>query len=236
MIKYIILIKSIFFLLLFIFLFSFTHKRGSKKESTLVLIESNDQKYVKNKSIIEFIYRNNTLLYRKKLNKIDLLEIEKKLDNFNFIKKSEVFYLPNGNVYIKIKEENPILRIKTNRKEYYLTNENKTIALSSIFTPEVLIIEGKVKESEHEKLIQLLNYINDDNLLRTHIVGVKKGGENFYIFMTNMQHSIEFGSLYGFKEKFEKLKLFYNEYLNKQPVGKYKKISLRFNNQIVASK
>lgn len=234
--KYLIPIKTLMFLSAFVFLLSFTNKRNNERTVNKIFFERNEENFIKNEVLEKAINRYSLSELGAKTHQVDLNFIEKKLDNYSFIKKSEIYFTPEGYIKAKITEEKPVVRIKTPTKEFYLTDESKAINTSSLYSADVMMVSGNVTKEEYVKLTQLVEYINDDNLLRNHIIGIKKEGRNFYTFMTSMEYSIEFGSLTRISEKFGHLKLFYDQYLSKTPSGRYRKISVRFNNQIVAIK
>ncbi len=236
MAKYINLIKTSFLFLLFIFLLSFTNKQNNNRVVDKIKFERGEENFIKNSILEKLINKYNPTEFGDKINQVDLSYIETKLDNHTFIKKSEVYFTPEGVIHAKIIEENPIIRIQTPIKSFYLTEDEKAINLSSLYAAEVILAQGDIKKEEYSAICNLVKYINDDNLLKNHIIGIKKEGRNFYTFNTNLGSSIEFGALVKTKEKFNALLLFYDQYLSKIPTGTYKKISIRFNNQIIASK
>ena len=234
--KYLNLIKTVLLLSAFVFLLSFTNKRNNERTVNKILFERDEENFIKNEVLEKVINKYSLSELGAKTNQVDLNFIEKKLDNYSFIKKAEIFTTPEGFIKAKITEEKPLVRIQTPVKEFYLTDESKAINTSKLYSADVMMVSGNVTKEEYVKLTQLVEYINDDNLLKNHIIGIKKEGRNFYTFMTNMEYAIEFGSLTKIAEKFSHLKLFYNQYLSKTPSGRYRKISVRFNNQIVAIK
>jgi cell division protein FtsQ len=234
--KYLNLIKTVFLFSLFIFLLSFTNKRNNERVAKEMIFERDEQNFIKNQVLENLITSYNPVEFGDKIHLIDLFDLEKKLDNHAFIKKSEVYATPDGIIHTKITEEKPLIRVKTPQKEFYLTDENKAIPLSKLYSPEVLIIAGEIEQNEYKNICDLVKYVNEDNLLKNHIVGIRKAGKNFFIFMTDKEFEIEFGALVKKEEKFDNLKLFYTQYLGKLPSQTYKKISIRFNNQVIAVK
>src|SRR5690606_571913 len=111
------------------------------------------------------------------------------------------------------------------------------IPLSSLYSAEVMLVGGNIEESDFEGLKELIKFISADKLLKKHIIAVKKQQPNSFILLVNKgDYVIEFGELKDFDKKFEKLKLFYKQYLGKVGMNYYKTINLKFNNQIVATK
>src|SRR5690625_5807572 len=83
----------------------------------------------------------------------------------------------------------------------------------------------------------MIEIIKADKLLKNHVIAMRKEAPNSFNLLINKgDYIIEFGELERIEEKFENLKLFYEQYLGKVGLDYYEKINLKFNNQIVATK
>lgn len=222
------------------FLVSFSAQRHACKElkDIKIKIDHESGTYFVNDSLVRILIDGNKLKVSDiPLGNLNISEVEQTLNKSSFIKKSEVFQNINGEMSVEITQETPIARVNTGDDEYYLTKEFTKIPLSNLYSAEVVLVGGKIQEEDFEGLKELMMFISADKLLKKHIIAVKKQQPNSFILLVNKgDYVIEFGELKDFDKKFEKLKLFYKQYLGKVGMNYYKTINLKFNNQIVATK
>lgn len=234
------LLKAFLGVAILAFLVSFSAQRHACKElkDIKIKIDHESGTYFVNDSLVRILIDGNKLKVSEiPLGNLNISEVEQTLNKSSFIKKSEVFQNINGEMSVGITQETPIARVNTGDDEYYLTEELTKIPLSNLYSAEVVLVGGKIQEEDFEGLKELIMFIKADKLLKKHIIAVKKQQPNSFILLVNKgDYVIEFGELKDFDKKFEKLRLFYNQYLGKVGMNYYKTINLKFNNQIVATK
>lgn len=234
------LLKGFLGVLLFSFLVSFSAVRHACKsiKDIQIKIDHESGKYFVNDSLVRKIVEGKQLKVSSvPLGNVEVDRIEKILNRNFFIEKAEVFQDVDGTMRIQINQETPVARINTGVDEYYLSEDLAKIPLSNLYSAQVLLVGGDVKDEDFEGIRDLVRVIMADNLLKKHIIGVKKETPNSFILLVNKgDYVIEFGELKNFEEKFEKLKLFYDEFLGKVGLNYYERINLKFKNQIVATK
>ncbi|MFV0531488.1 MAG: cell division protein FtsQ/DivIB [Flavobacteriales bacterium] len=190
-----------------------------------------------NDSIVRLIITKNMKLDSAKINDIKVDSIEAWLSKNPFVKKADVYKTPKGELITEIVQKRPVVRVKNRTAEYYITEDYEKIPLSDVYSINALIVEGKIDSAEYKPLVNLVTFINGDNLLKKNITGVKKEAKNSFILKVNKGgFDIGFGNLEDFDQKFTKLKLFYDQYLTKIGFDQYKRINLQYKNQIVAEK
>lgn len=225
---------------LFIFLVSFSANRHACKPVSEVEIQidhNSDNRFVNNQLIEKIINGRDLQVQKTPLGNLDVFKIENSLNKNPFVKSAQVYKEINRTLFIQITQKKPIARINTGIEEYYLSDELTKIPLSNLYSAEVILVGGPVDKSDFEGLKRLVDTISADKLLKSHIIGIKKLDSNSFILLANEgDYTIEFGKLDEFDEKFKKLKLFYNQYLDKVGLDYYNKINLKFKNQIVATK
>lgn len=223
-----------------VFLVSFSAKRHACKPLTDIKIKVDHEsgKFFVNDSLVRKVVDGKQLrVSQVALGNMEVSEVENLLDRNSFVKKSEVFQDINGEMKVQILQETPVARINTGLDEFYLSEELTKMPLSSLYAAEVLLVGGQIEEEDYEGLRALTQFISADKLLKKHIIAVKKEKPNSFILLVNKgDYVIEFGELKNFDLKFEKLKLFYDQFLGKVGLNYYERINLRFNNQIVATK
>ena len=234
------LIKTILGVAILAFLVSFSAKRHACKPLTDIKIKVDHEsgKYFVNDSLVRKVVDGKQLrVSQVALGNMEVDEVEEILNRNSFVKKSEVFQDINGEMKVQILQETPVARINTGLDEFYLSEELTKMPLSALYSAEVLLVGGQIEEEDFEGLRALTQFISADKLLKKHIIAVKKEKPNSFILLVNKgDYVIEFGELKNFDSKFEKLKLFYDQFLGKVGLNYYERINLRFNNQIVATK
>jgi cell division protein FtsQ len=158
-------------------------------------------------------------------------------------------------------QRTPVLRIiNKNGESYYIDSQSKLMPLNENYSARVLVASGEIAEpfdrryqwtvdqiarhkvfseiSVLDDLLAVTKVINADTLLSSliHQVYVNKDKE-LELFPAIGNHKIMFGAASDVNEKFNKLKLFYKEGLNKSDSwNKYSTVSLKYKNLVVCTK
>ena len=87
------------------------------------------------------------------------------------------------------------------------------------------------------KLYKLAKYIRSDKFLNATIEQIYVNNSNeFELIPKTGKHFIEFGDTNNMKKKFDNLIVFYKDGLKRVGWDKYKKVNLKYLNQVVCSK
>lgn len=225
------------YMIFMIFFFDFsqkTHKNRNLKKFNIIMDPLSKDHFV-NEEIINKLLKIEKI--KKKIGQLCIFTMEQKLNNYPFIKKSEVFLSVDGTLNIKILQKEPILRIKNGNKEYYLTKEAENLELSSIYSSKVLLAKGSFSNEEKKHLADLVQTINSDEFFKKQIISIKKTVPHLFILIPKIgNHHIILGNIKDFKSKLNKLKAFYKQYLNKIDMNQYQSIDLQYKDQVVAKK
>lgn len=224
----------------FIFLVSFSARRHACKPVAQISIDidhSPNNRFVNDKLVRSLLDGGEMNVSSTPVGNLNVFDIEQLLNRNPFVKQSQVFSDVDGTLYVKISQKIPVMRINTGSEEYYLSDQLTKIPMSDLYSAQVILAGGPITKSDFLGLKELSDAVSADKLLKKHIIGVKKEGPNsFILFVNRGDYIIEFGKLEDFEEKFEKLKLFYDQYLDKAGLNYYSSINLKFKNQIVATK
>lgn len=234
-------VKFVLGMAVLIFLLSFSANRYSSKqlEDIIVTIDYDEGKYFLNDSLVKKMINNRELKVSQfTLGQINVSQIENLLNDNPFVEETQVYKDINGKLKIDLKQKKPIARINDGENnEYYLAEDLSIFPLSSHYSAEVMLIGGNIDEKDFEGIKKMVETIKADKLLKNHVIALKKEAPNSFNLLVNKgDYIIEFGELKRIDEKFENLKLFYEQYLGKVGLDYYEKINLKFNNQIVATK
>lgn len=234
-------IKISLLVILLGFMMKFAVRRHNEKniDNVNIHIENSDYVHFITNAMITDIINQSSKNGKKiiKIKDIDISKTEKNLDTVPFISNSNVYIDLNGSININVGQKIPVARIKTPNEEFYLDQFGTKFSLSKNFSLPCLIVCGEIKAEEYKKLVKLTRLITEDDILKNHIISIDKDKKNNYNLLLNVTGGyIEYGDLKNNHQKLTNLKEFYKQYLDYVGFGVYKKISLKYDNQIVATK
>jgi cell division protein FtsQ len=202
------------------------------------------------------IIRSSDSIIGKPLENIHIEKIRQILKKNLYIASANIYTNIEGCFNIKIKQRKPIILIINKRNQkYYINEEGLIFPASSKYFARVLIANGNINErhipaknnvidtdtlhgqSIHRQILSMARAIINDELLNAQIdqIYVNDQGE-FELVPKLGGHLIIFGDINNMEEKFTKLVAFYKQGIGEKGWRKYKKINLKYENQIVCSK
>ena len=210
-----------------------------------VLIKEGSPRFLDEEEIANIIKKSDGKLQDKELYSINTNDLEAKLAEVPSIKNVEVYrhitgsgFDFKGNIIAEVEQRNPIVRIISGNSDYYLDREGVKIPQTDKFSVKVVIANGNISEKfAKERLLPMVLYINDNELWKAMIeqIYVEDDGELVLVPQVGDQ-LIEFGEPDGFRKKFRNLQALYQQEFSKNGWGRYEKISLKYQNQVVCTK
>ncbi|WP_246034224.1 cell division protein FtsQ/DivIB [Empedobacter tilapiae] len=234
------IIKVIFGVALLIGLISFTVIKNASRtvnKIDVAFVQPVDNYFINDESIREIINKDGKDILKQSLREVNVQEIEQKVSESPFVDSVQVSKDINGHLRLDIKANSAVARIKTLKDEFYLTTKGEKMPLSKLNSADVILVSGDVKPNEYEDLSKFVQALKADDLLKNHIIAIQKVGQrSFNLIVNTGNYYIELGTLNNFEQKLHNLKLFYNQYIDFIGTEDYEKLSLKFVNQVVATK
>ncbi len=227
-----------------------------------VSIHNNDENFfLTERDIHAYFDERRDLIVSNEYKNIDVPMLEKALNAHPVIENAEVSYDLLGNIKVDVTQRTPVVRIiNKDGESYYIDSQSKPMPLNDNYTARVLVANGEIFEpyarrfqftvnqikknklfsevSLLDDILDVATYINKDSSLTTLIqqIYINKDKE-IELFPAIGNHRIVFGDAQNLNEKFNKLKLFYTEGLNKSDAWtKYAIINLKYKNLVVCTK
>jgi cell division protein FtsQ len=235
--------------LIVVLYFSIQFKANSNLKKISITIETQyKEKLIDKSDVLRFLNKSlNKDLEIAKIEKVDISKIEKLLDNSNYIKNADVYLDSKNQLHIHCELRDPIVRInRTNKKDYYLDIEGNPIPVSQRATIRVPLITGATnrinlknkskKNSEYRKILKLSKKIHEDPFLNALIEQIDIDEDNSLTLIPKLgKQQIEFGDLTNIDNKLTKIKAFYKNEMKQSGWNKFKKLSVKWDGQIVGS-
>jgi cell division protein FtsQ len=232
-------IRLVLMIVLVVFLFSFTSKRNSKRKLTkaAVVFVGENAMFVKQETVNKLLIENKSNASTIPKDKLDLNKLEQELDAHEMIEKADVFVSIDGVLTAVVKQKTPIARVFDSKGSFYVDSEGNTMPLSANFTARVPLVSGEINKKKNKDLFKLFKIIYDDAFLRKNIIGIQiMPNGSLLMFNRNYNYHIDFGSLINVERKFKNYKAFFQKVSLDSSLYKYKKIDLRFTEQVVCTK
>lgn len=195
--------------------------------------------------VIEALGKN---IVGDRLQDIDMAMIEDTLEDYPSILNAEVYNSIQGIVYMDVELRTPVARlINNNGKHLYIDATGNKFETQPGQSANVLLIRGDFDESISPAdtfacetigdALPVINYITGNEFWNAQITEIQIMQDGELILYPRLGSTyIEFGHPDAFEEKFEKLRLFYDQALKKVGWEYYRKVNIEYNNQIVATR
>ena len=168
---------------------------------------------------------------------ISLSKIEQEIDKNTYVEKSQVYMKIGQELNVDIKQKEPVARVITVDSIFYLDKNSNFMSLSKLKSSNVPLIFGFSEYSDLKYLTEISLMIKNDEFLNKNISQIFiKDDQKIDLKIRGNNTIIEFGNNNRLKNKIQNLKAFYNRAISKNEIDKYKKINLRFENQVVVVK
>ena len=200
---------------------------------------------INKEEIVRLVKSADKQLMGKKLIQVNAEIIEKEVEKHQAILKAEVYKVVvkdsssyKGILAVKVKHREPVVRIMSAAGSYYLDENGEKISISANYTADVLVATGYFSEQfAKEQLLPFIFFIENNEFWKAQIeqVHVKKNGDVTLVPLVG-DHLIDLGKLDNYQVKLRNMKAFYGQVLANNNWNKYKSVSLKYNNQVIAKK
>ncbi|MCG1036099.1 cell division protein FtsQ/DivIB [Polaribacter sargassicola] len=235
-------LKYILFFLLIIslsFLCSFSSKRNYNKKVKEVVVEfdAGDNNFLTHAMVNKLLIQNDSTVKNQTKSVINLHDLEKKVSKNPFVKSAAVFLTINGVLKSTIKQRTPIARVINNDNSYYVDKEGVSFPLSDNFTARVMLVFGVESDDDIKEVLPFLSIVYNDKFLKEEVIGIeRKSNGEYQLSVRSGDYKIDFGKLTEIDVKIKKLKAFYNTVFEDKTIKDYKRINVKYHNQVVCTK
>ncbi len=235
----------------FIVIIGFTQKKQAKRmcKTVKIKIDYSDNNFFVDENEILAIMTNNgkEYLVGEPINEIPLRKLEQRILRNPFINYTQVYKDVEGNLQVEIDQEYPVARVIHGKHNFYISRTGKILPVSKKYTARVPIIEGPysgvfsslktINVPGYEGYLDLLLYIENDEFLKSQITGIILNTRGELTLCTLVgNHKIEMGMPTELESKFKSINIFYTQILPAKGWNTYRKVNLKYQNQIICEK
>jgi cell division protein FtsQ len=223
-------------------------KAGVTCKEVKIYIPGN-QYFIDKKEVDNILQVSSHSLIGRKIEDINIHDLEKKLRANPFIEYAQVYTDMDGVIRVEISQRQPILRI-LNRfdQDFYVDQNGLKLPLSPNFTARVLVANGYIDEGFGGKVDTLhtglakdiyktADFIRRDSLWDAQIAQIYVDDKHEIELIPRVgSHRILLGDADSLETKFSNLLAFYKQAIPKVGWDAYKVINIKYANQVVGVK
>jgi len=235
-ISYLLVIVTVLFYLSWSSVFRFDLQKCNKVQ--IQVHSACDLFFINTEMVEKMIFSKEDSLLGKSFQDINIYLLEEFVNEHHNIKKAELYLTLDGTLSIDVKQREPLVRVFEGNESYYLDEEMNQFALSDQYSARVLqVYWDELTAFRVQILGSLIELIESDKFLKAQITGIVFDENNELVVYPRVGgHKIILGEAEDFRNKFEKLKVFYRQGLGKVGWDRYSMINLKYHNQVVCTK
>lgn len=231
-------------------------------ENMLIAVNNTEvNTFIDEEDVKEFFKERKDSIINSSLKNINVNNLEKALNSHPAVENADISVDVNGDVNINVTQRTPLVRVMNmDGESYYIDDKSKLMPLNDKYTARVIVATGYIMEpyasryqfsvnaisknelfskvSVLDDIYNISAFVAKDSVLASliHQINVTPDKE-IELYPSIGNHKIIFGDAIDFEEKFNKLKIFYTEGLNKTDGwNKYSTINIKYKNQVVCTK
>lgn len=232
-------VRLLLLFVFFVFLYSFTTHRNKRRliKDRKVEFVGSEFLFMTHDSVNKLLIENTNKSSKLKKVDLDLMSLERSINNHPFVHHCDTYVTVDGILHVSVQQKEPIARVFHNKSVYYLDYEGKKIPLSDNYSARVPVFFGDFTVSNQKEVLKILQKIHDDLLLKKNITGIELTQRGNLIFKNRgFNFVVEFGKPVNIDKKFANYKAFLQKAFQDSIAFQYKKINLRFTQQVVCTK
>ncbi len=208
-----------------------------------------NQYFIDKQEVQDILQLNSNMLVGRKMENINLHDLENKLKANPFVAHAKVYADMGGVIWMEVIQRQPIMRIMNQYDQDFYVDENGfKLPLSNNFTANVLAANGYIDEPFAGRVDTLktplakdvfktINFIRKDVLWNAQIAQVYVTPEREIELIPRVGNQrILLGNADSLETKFHNLLVFYKQALPQVGWDAYKQINIKYSNQIVGVK
>lgn len=224
-------------------------KKQSVKCAKIEILIPGADNFIEIEEIDAILKQNQGDLIGRKLEGINLHEIEKSIAANPYIGFVKVYADMNGTVYVEVRQRQPVLRIlNAGGQDYYVDSDGLKMPVSPNFTANVLVATGNILEGFNGRVDTLMTanakdlykaalFIKQDTLWDAQVEQLYINDKNDIEMVPRVGNQrIVLGSAKDIEIKMANLLAFYKQAMPKVGWNAYRTINLKYINQIVCEK
>ena len=206
--------------------------------------------FIDEASVRDYILDLGDPIVGSEIEQIDLQKIQRALLQLPSVDHAEVFTTVDGCFTVKVSQRTPLYRVLNKEGDsYYIDTRGGRMPLSDQYTARVPILTGEinapfaVNSSDEKSEKQLANaailfeFLKENNFWKAQVEHVYVNNKGDFVLVPRVGSAhIVLGQPTDLEDKFSRLKLFYLEMTHRNNLNQYKRINVKYRDQVVCER
>lgn len=196
-------------------------------------------KFVTKEGVIQKLGKTANKIKHTPIAELNIEKLERQLSQDNSFENVECYITSDNKLQIDIVPMIPEIRVfSPDGKSYYINKDGKRIDTGNEFFMDVPVVTGNFDQKFPAKnILPVTRHIAADDYLKNLITMIEvKSATNILLYPCIKGQVINIGDTTELTKKFDNLTLFYRKVMNHKGWETYDTISVKFRNQIVATR
>lgn len=196
-------------------------------------------KFVTKEGVIQKLGKTADKIKHTPIAELNIEKLERQLSQDNSFENVECYITSDNKLQIDIVPMIPEIRVFSHDgKSYYINKDGKRIDTGNEFFMDVPVVTGNFDQKFPAKnILPVTRHIAADDYLKNLITMIEvKSATNILLYPCIKGQVINIGDTTELTKKFDNLTLFYRKVMNHKGWETYDTISVKFRNQIVATR
>lgn len=196
-------------------------------------------KFVTKEGVVQKLGKTADKIKHTPIAELNIDKLERQLSQDNSFENVECYITSDNKLQIDIVPMIPEIRVfSPDGKSYYINKDGKRIDTGNEFFMDVPVVTGNFDQKFPAKnILPVTRHIAADDYLKNLITMIEvKSATNILLYPCIKGQVINIGDTTELTKKFDNLTLFYRKVMNHKGWETYDTISVKFRNQIVATR
>lgn len=236
-------------ILVVLFLFAAAYemkKNGEVRETIVEITDLEEKKFISERDVIDWLRKKfSHTLQGKVVSSIDVEKVESELEKNPYVENAEVYIDALNRANISITQAEPIVRVYTkDGNNYYLDEKGKFIPGRAPFAARVVVTTGEtgsynenyhqVKDHRAHNILLLAKKLKSEPFWDAFVEQIYVEPSGDFVLVPSMgSMEVEIGSLDNLDNKLQRIITFYKEGLPVIGWNVYRRLSVKYKDQVV---
>mgnify|MGYP006988852694 CR=1 FL=1 len=204
-----------------------------------VIKDGDERMYLSESELIQLLKDENIYPVGVALNHASLHRIESAVRRHPMVRTAECYATPDQDVKVELTQRVPLLRVQAPAETYFIDTDRRQMPARNVVKDSVLVVTGTVGvQTAATQLADFAEWLQENKYWRNRIHHVHMRTPQMMVLYLRgeEQPRVVMGSIYRYKAKLAKLRVFFENGAEAVGENKYTELDVRYRGQVIGRK